>query len=351
MPELRFDLVSGGFALIATERAKRPSDFKAAQKPEEPARPVDPACPFCPGNEKMTPPEISALRGDTARDTEGWQVRVVPNKFPALVRPEDLPGEDAPSVPAEGPENLGTAMYWQVPGVGAHEVVVESTAHGGTLGSYPVDHLKDVLGVLKERSLLLYDRPEIRYVQVFKNQGPRGGASLAHPHFQVIGLPVMPAAVASEGARQREYEARAGRCLFCDLVEREIEKNVRIVKATPEFVALCPFGSRYSFETLIIPRKHISCFTEMGPADDKGLAAVMVDLFSRYEALFASMPYNMVFHGVPAAIRQKRKWPFHAHIHVYPRLNTEAGLELGTGVYINPSPPEAAAQQLVSVER
>lgn len=351
MPELRFDIVSGGFAVIASERAKRPSDFKAAQKPEEAAgRTVDPACPFCPGNEKMTPPEISARRGDTVPDSEGWQVRVVPNKFPALVSPEDAAGDEAPPV-GEGPENLAAAMYWQAPGVGAHEVVVESPAHGGTIGSYSADHFAAVLGALNERTLLLYDRPEVRYVQVFKNQGQKGGASLAHPHFQVIALPVMPSSVTSEGARQRDYEARAGRCLFCDLVEREIEKGARIVEKTEDFVALCPFGSRYSFETLIVPRKHISCFTELGSSNEKRLAEVMVSLFSRYETLFAALPYNMVFHGVPGPVREKRKWPFHAHIHVYPRLSTEAGLELGTGVYINPSPPESAAEQLLSAER
>lgn len=351
MPEIRFDIVSGGFAIVATERAKRPSDFKAAQKAAGEAAGADPGCPFCPGNERLTPPEVSALRGETSPDTAGWQVRVVPNKFPALVKPEDALGDDAPAVPGEGPQNLDTAMYWQTPGVGAHEVVVESTAHTGTLGTYSPDHLKDVLGVLRERSLLLYDRPEIRYVHVFKNQGPRGGASLSHPHFQIIGLPVIPVAVASEGARQRDYESRTGRCLFCDLVEREIEKGVRIVEKSGEFVALCPFGSRYSFETLIVPRKHISCFGEMAAGDEKSLAELMTGLFARYEALFAAMPYNMVFHGIPGATRLKKKWPFHAHIHVYPRLNTEAGLELGTGVYINPSPPEVAAEQLRSAGR
>lgn len=350
MPEIRFDIVSGGFAVIAAERAKRPSDWESAQRSRKDIPSSDARCPFCPGNEKLTPPEVKAVRGESPPDEPGWTIRVVPNKFPALVRPEDLPGEEGERSALQGqaPEGLHTAMYWRIPGIGAHEVVVESTLHNATLGSYAPEHLACVLEVLKERALLLYDRRETRYVQVFKNHGERGGASLSHPHFQVIGLPVLPSAVVSEGLRQREYESRAGRCLFCDMVERELEKDVRVVGKSAEFVVLSPFASGYSFEALIVPRKHLGSFAEAGVEDNRALAQALVDLFRRYEALFPSLPYNMVFHGIPETARNRRNWPYHAHIHVYPRLNAEAGLELGTGVHINPLPPELATRQLLS---
>ena len=354
MPEIRFDIVSGHFAIIAIERAKRPSDWEAAQKDEREAKDFDPGCPFCPGNERLTPPELYALRGDTPSDGPGWRVRVVPNKFPALVDPNDLPADQdsrVPSLPGQVPEDLDTAMYWMGPGVGAHEVVVESTSHDATLGSYAPGHLREVLDVLQERTLLLYDRKEVRYVQVFRNHGRPGGASLSHPHFQVVGLPVLPTLVASEGLRQRDYEARTGRCLVCDLVERELEKDVRVVSKASEFVVLSPFASRYSYETLVIPRRHVASFPEIGIEERAALAGAVVDLFAGYESLFASLPYNMVFHGMPETALRRRKWPYHAHIHVYPRLHTEAGLELGTGIHINPSPPELATKQLLSGDR
>ncbi|MEX0973973.1 MAG: galactose-1-phosphate uridylyltransferase [Bacillota bacterium] len=350
MPEIRFDIVSGAFAVIATERTKRPSDWKGAQKAPKEHLDKDPGCPFCPGNEHLTPPEVTALREGTEPDQPGWKVRVVPNKFPALIESAALTEEsrEVPSVQGQVPEDLDTAMYWRAPGVGAHEVVIETIAHDGTLGSYTAGHMQSVLEVMKERTLLAYDRKEIKYVQVFKNHGERGGASMAHPHFQIIGLSVLPTVLANEGARQRHYESKTGRCLFCDLVEREIEKGVRVVQKSKDFAVIAPFASRYSYETMIVPRKHISSFADAKSEDLSSLAETIVNLFGRYESMFSSLPYNMVFHGMPLSARETRKWPYHAHIHIYPRLNTEAGLELGTGVYINPSPPELATQQFLA---
>jgi UDPglucose--hexose-1-phosphate uridylyltransferase len=208
--------------------------------------------------------------------------------------------------------------------------------------------MRDVLSVLRERVRLLYDRDEVKYVQVFKNHGERGGASLAHPHFQIIGLPVMPGTVVNEETRQRDYESRTGRCLFCDLVEREIEKDVRVISRSDAFAVIAPFASRFSYETVIVPRRHLSCLSDASDDDLLSLAEAIVSLFSRYETMFASLPYNMVFHGIPAKTRGDRKGLCHAHIHINLRLGTEAGLELGTGAYINPSPPELATKQFLS---
>ena len=353
MPEIRFDILAGNFSVIATERAKRPSDFKAAQSPGQAVPERDPGCPFCPGNERLTPPEVFAIRDGSARDEPGWRIRVVPNKFPALVEPGDLPEDErfeVPSLPEQVPEGLGTAVYWAAPGVGTHEVVVESTSHDATLGAYEPQHMKDVLEVIRERILFMYSKPHVKYVQVFKNQGHAAGASLSHPHFQIIGLPVLPGLMATEGIRQKAYEAETGRCLVCDLVERELEKGKRVVIETKDVVVLCPFASRYSYETLVVPRNHAPSFIEAGEDTVLALATAIVDLFGKYESLFPSLPYNLVFHDMPPAAMAGRRWPYHSHAHVYPRLNREAGLELGTGVFINPSPPETCAEQLRSAK-
>jgi len=350
LPELRYDILSGDFAVIAVERTKRPSDFKKAQKGETHVPKRDPKCPFCPGNESMTPPEVYGLRKEGHENSPGWRIRVVPNKFPALVSTKVLSDTELEAFSAalcHLPETDDMAMYWNIPGVGAHEVVIESPLHDGTLGTYEFSQMVAILNTLKERVLVLYDLKEIKYVQVFRNWGPQAGASLYHPHFQIIGLPLLPPKVDAEIKRHKQYEAKTGRCLLCDVIEREVEKDLRIVKKSDEFIILCPFASKYSFETIIVPRKHSLAFAEIGSEKMRDLARQMVWLFSRYEELFSSLSYNIVFHSAPKFLRGRKQTNYHWHIHVYPRLTTQAGLELGTNVYINPTPPEFATQQFL----
>jgi UDPglucose--hexose-1-phosphate uridylyltransferase len=246
------------------------------------------------------------------------------------------------------PETTDSSMYWQIPAIGAHEVLVESTRHDLGLGDYTSEHLTSVMEVLKTRMIALYDRKEIKYVQIFRNSGPAGGASLAHPHFQIIGLPIVPPRVLLETARFLQYESTTRRCLLCDLVEREVEKDSRIVTKTDDFVVLCPFASRHSFETAIIPRKHSGNYAASSSIELSHLGEALGDLFARYEKLFASLSYNLVLHSAPVPGRNKSGQPYHWHIHVLPRLTTEAGLELGTQVQINPTPPETAREQFLT---
>lgn len=344
LPEIRFDVLSGGFAIIAEERSKRPSDFRSPEEVKELGE-REPTCPFCPGNERETPPEVWADREGGDPDTPGWTVRVVPNKFPALQpRPIGAEEDKAWRIP-QFPESPEGALYWQAPGVGYHEVVIESPSHSGSLGNYSTRQLKRILNAIRERCLVMYDSQDISYVQVFKNCGKVAGASLTHPHFQIIGLPVLPPTVVAEGQRLKDYEVKTRRCLVCDLLEREAEKDVRVITANDSFVVLAPFASRRAYETLIVPTEHVSGLSEMSEASVEDLAAIIRELFGAYEAMFPSLPYNMVFHSLPSATKAKRVWPYHAHIHVYPRLNTEAGLELGAGTYINPTAPEIATKE------
>lgn len=352
MSEIRYDILSGEYAIIATGRAKRPSDFKAAQKTDSSAVSKDPNCPFCPGNERLTPPEIYAVRPNGEPDTEGWSVRVVPNKFPAVIPKEEMSEPELEKAGASLlniPKASDSFMYWEIPAVGRHEVVVESPEHDGTLGSYSENQLDSIVNTLKARTHAMYDMKEIRYVQVFRNQGPAGGASLAHPHFQIIALPFIPPRLLLEATRFENYEHATRRCLLCDLVEREIEKDTRIIANTRDFVAFCPFASRHSFETLIVPRTHEVSFANMGSKKLSALSKILGSVFHSYESLFSSLSYNMVFHSAPPSERFLK--PYHWHIHVHPRLTLEAGLELGTAVQINPTPPEDAARQFRSLQK
>ncbi|HHY35505.1 MAG TPA: galactose-1-phosphate uridylyltransferase [Firmicutes bacterium] len=347
MTTVRYDVLSGSFCVIAQERSKRPSDFPGAQKHQELGRARVENCPFCPGNEKMTPPEVAAFREGGERDGPGWSVRVVPNKYPAFVPVEESGEEEEDAFKhclKEMPEVVGSpdaSMYWELPGIGAHEVIIDSPAHNGTLGTYSRATAGLIIRMLRDRHRALSAKPEIAYVHLFRNWGPEGGASLSHPHFQGIGLPFVPGSVLEEETRFQEYSKKTGRCLLCDIAEREMEKDERVVLKGDAFRVIAPFASRFSYETLIIPRGHKGSFGRISDDECDALAASLTALFARYERLFPSLSYNMVWHSLPDGKHQVPE--YHWHIHVFPRLTTMAGLELGTGVFINPTAPEVAA--------
>src|SRR4030042_5767959 len=178
MPELRKDPIIGRWVIIATERGKRPHDFVVEEEVVKGG-----FCPFCPGNEHTTPPEIFAYREPgTQPNTPGWRLRVVHNKFPALI----LQGE---------PDRQGEGMFDKMAGIGTHEVIIENPDHLLTLATISLEGFVDVLKAYGERIHTLAQDPRFRYVLIFKNQGRAAGASLAHSHSQLIGLPIVPALV------------------------------------------------------------------------------------------------------------------------------------------------------------
>ena len=350
MTTVRYDVLSGIFCVIAQERSKRPSDFPQAQRQQERGRERLSNCPFCPGNERMTPPEVAAYREGGERDGPGWSVRVVPNKYPAFVPLEQSSEEEEDAFShclKEMPEAIAspdTSMYWELPAIGAHEVIIDSPAHDGTLGTYSHPTASLIVRMLRDRYRALSAKPEVAYVHIFRNWGAEGGASLSHPHFQGIGLPFVPDVVSGETTRLQEYLRRTGRCLVCDIAEREMERDERVVLRGDAFRVFAPFASRFSYETIIVPKVHEGSFGRISDEECDSLASTLITLFAGYERLFPSLSYNMVWHSLPDGQRGAQE--YHWHIHVFPRLTTMAGLELGTGVFINPTSPEVAAQLL-----
>lgn len=329
MPELRQDPITGTWVVIATERAKRPSDFR---RPAEQRKGTE-ACPFCYGNEALTPPEIMAYRPSGERDTPGWTVRVVPNKFPALAIEEQPAGVD-----------LGDGFYRRQAGYGAHEVIVESPAHESDLSTHSPDQLKAIVYALRDRFSDLRRDRNLRYIQIFKNHGASAGASLEHPHFQLIATPVIPSAVAKElDGSLRHYE-RTGDCIYCNLIQREYLDGERLVDSNGSFLAFCPYSSRSPFETWIVPREHQSDFDALSDAQADALARLLKETFARVLGSLNNPPFNLVLHTAPTDLEASEY--YHWHIEVVPRLTIFAGFELGTEVYINPTPPETAAQYL-----
>ena len=179
MSELRFDPVRGSWVIIASERSRRPSDFKSP--PYQGKGEIN--CPFCPGNEKGTPPEVFAFRARGSRpDTPGWQVRVIPNKFASLA-------------PEDGTITVSNSLFQTRQGSGVHEVVIEGPAHNTFFPDLQPDHAFLVLQSWRQRYLQLQHDDRLQYIQLFKNYGRAAGASLEHPHSQLIATPVLPPAV------------------------------------------------------------------------------------------------------------------------------------------------------------
>ncbi|MCL6638165.1 MAG: galactose-1-phosphate uridylyltransferase [Firmicutes bacterium] len=327
MPEWRKDPIVDRWVIIATERAKRPFDYKEIVEERKMQE-----CPLCEGNEGMTPPEIIAFREPgTERDKPGWWVRVVPNKFPAL----RIEGETS---------FCRSGIYETMNGVGAHEVIVESTDHEPGLDTQTAKQIEEVLWAWRERSLDLRRDTRLKYIQIFKNTGSTAGASLEHTHSQLIAMPLVPAEVREEIERVKEYARTRGSCAFCDMINQELKSQDRVVIDGTHFLSFCPYASRFPFETWIVPKEHQYDFVRIREEQVKELAQVLRSTLRKMTALVKGIPYNMVLHTSPVNMQEERE--YHWHLEILPRLTIMAGFELSTGYYINPTPPEMAAQAM-----
>lgn len=327
MPEWRKDPVMDRWVIIATERAKRPHDFRCAPEELNPGN-----CPLCEGNEDQTPPEVLAFReANTPADQPGWWVRVVPNKFPA-VRPD------------EWHHAWQDGIYETMNGFGVHEVIIESTDHEPGLINQTDWQVEEILWAWRSRFLGLRADTRLKYIQIFKNKGRTGGASLEHTHSQLVAVPLVPAEIAQELAGLHDYRKNRGTCAFCDMVQQETARQDRVVLENERFVCFTPYASRFPFEMWILPKQHQADFSQIGEADIRKLAPVLRGALAKLAGTVCDPPYNMVLHTAPVNVGGDIF--YHWHIEILPRLTIIAGYELGTGYYINPTPPEIAAASL-----
>ncbi|GAB4372682.1 MAG: galactose-1-phosphate uridylyltransferase [Deltaproteobacteria bacterium] len=322
MTELRKDPIVGRWVIISTERGKRPHEF-----PPERADRKEGFCPLCPGSERMTPPEILTYR----RDGGDWTLRVVPNKFPAL-RIEGELGK------------AGDGVYDRMHGIGAHEVVIETERHDLDLFDMPEERVADVFRAYRDRILDLKKDQRFKSVIVFKNHGSAAGASLSHSHSQLIALPVIPKRVMEEMGGCREYYRFRDRCLFCDILVQERDQKVRIVEETGEFLAYSPYAPRFPFETWIVPKRHQCAYEMIEEGQIRPLASIFRRTLRRLNLALENPPFNFIIHS--AAFQERAAEFYHWHIEIMPKLTKVAGFEWGSGFYINPTPPEEAAQYL-----
>jgi len=321
---LRQDPTTRQWSILAPRRGARPHERVVV--PRAPLAERDDACPFCPGNEEQTPPEIDRL------PREGpWSVRVVPNMYAALS------GDG--SVTRTGPP-----LFREMPGVGSHEVVVESPRHDARLDDLPVEDVARVVEMWRMRYRALIAQEHIQAVVVFKNFGPLAGTSLVHTHSQVVATPVFLPRLLRRLDVATRYADENGSCVYDDVIAAEREAGVRLVTASASFVAFEPFAAGSPFETWIAPTQHQASFGDTADEDVEALAAMVKDVLRAIRIGCGDPDYNLVTFSAPSNGRTDRV--FHWHIKVIPRLTTPAGFELGSAMSINVESPEHAAEVL-----
>ncbi len=328
MAELRKDPVLGRWVNVATERVRRPADFRLPRLRRRPG-----PCAFCAGHEHETPAEIMAYRdgADAAANGPGWRVRVVPNKFPALRIEGDL-------------ERRGHGLYDVMSGIGAHEVIIETPDHEPQLGDLPVGAVVDVVHAYRDRIGDLKRDPRFRSIVIFKTHGLETGAHVGHPTSQLLATPVLPLTVGEELRQARAYHGYRERCLFCDILHQEADEGSRIVVASDEVLAFSPFAARFPFETWIMPRRHAAAFEDATASELQDLAVVFRAVLRKLDRCLGDPPFHLVLHGAPAG--EQASPSYHWHIEIMPQVVGGAEFEGGSGLQVNPMPPEDAARFL-----
>lgn len=329
MSEARFDPIRHEWVVIARDRERRPSHFRTVAEQPKPGE----RCPFCVGNEQDTTTEVLAARepGSPANGP-AWRWRVVTNLFP-IVQPRP---SATPSVPPPTPERCAAAH-------GMHEVVVETPDHGAHPADYSIPHLAELIGAFRQRARAA-TASGFPHVTIFRNQFAPAGASLLHPHTQIVGLPHATAAITRMHDNARRHRAATGRCLTCDVIAGDIADGSRVIARGPNLVAYAPYASRFSFEVWIAPLAHpTQPFLRDAAQQDVELAELVRDVVFRIRSALRDPAMNWVLH---AGIGPDPDQPDHWRFEILPRLARIGGFELGSGVFVNSVAPEDAASRL-----
>lgn len=326
MPELRLNLVTREWVVIATERAKRPEDFKAAV-PERPAMPPYLAeCPFCPGNEgKTTEERFRISEGDA------WKIRVVANKYPAVA--------------SVGEKHwIPDGFRRTVTGVGLHDVIIESPAHNMNPALMEPGHVNDLIGVYRKRFIEAHRDPRVEHVIIFRNHGEGAGTSLAHPHSQIIGVPVVPVQFRDRVQAAMHFFDNTGECLFCHILNKEKGYGVRVVLETEHFLTFIPYAALSPFHTWVFPKRHSAVFSDISDEEAADLALNLKTVLSKFYWGLDNPDYNLVIRS--SRPEDAKNEYCHWYLSIVPRVTQSAGFELGSGMFINTGLPEESARFL-----
>ena len=330
MSELRYNIISREWVVIATERAKRPMDFakKAKEKIALPEYRSD--CPFCPGNEAMSPEETLRLANGAS-----WKVRSAYNKFPALS-------------PEAKCERSSDGVFSTITGFGMHEVIIEHPKHNMIMPLMADEEVADIIRAYKSRYLALEKAEHIEAITIFKNHGPRAGTSLEHPHSQLIATPIIPPHLKLRLIQAMNYYGEKGKCVYCQVLEEELREKKRIVLETDNFVSFMPYASLSPFHTWIFPRRHNASFAGISEAEIRDLAKILKNTWARIYYGLDNPDLNLAIYSTPT--RERDLDFFHWYLSVIPRISETAGFELGSGMFINVALPEESAEFLRGVK-
>ncbi|MDH4158446.1 MAG: galactose-1-phosphate uridylyltransferase [candidate division Zixibacteria bacterium] len=326
MPEFRQNQATKEWVILAPERGLRPSDYKKERAKPERVSAYSESCPFCAGNEDQTEQAVLTLPA-----SDGWRVRVVPNKYAAL-QPQ-----------------LATTRTWvgsflSAKGFGVAEVVIEHPQHNQTPALMELIEVTDVLRAYRERQIEISRNEKINLVTIFRNHGQQAGTSLEHPHSQIIATPIVPPHVRYPMEQAVLHYDKLGSCVYCDTVTEELRQGERIIIETENFAAFCPFAARSPFECRIYPRKHQASFMLVGDDDIIELADVLRTVLNKLYHGLNNPDYNYIIRSSPIGDEDTRH--LHWYIVIIPIISIRAGFEIGSGIYINTVAPEEAARYL-----
>lgn len=320
MSEFRKDPLHNKWVLIVPERGKRPHAYFKEENKEE-----NKICPFCEGNENMTPPEIDSFRNKGKKGTPGWNVRVFANKYPALT--------------TEAKEKLNKdSSRDSAQGYGSHEIVVETPLHERDIYGMTQDEILLFLKMYRKRYIALKQDKKIKSIFIFKNHGRTAGASLSHSHSQIIALPMVPPFIKEAIKTSSNYKS----CIYCALIEKASDEG-RVLLRNESFIVIAPYASEFPYQLMVLPAEHKPHFEETSDKELTLLSGIFKEIFNKYKALLGNVPFNYFINTFPLRESIPEN---HWNIQIMPKLTVTAGFEKGTGITINPVPPETAVKEL-----
>lgn len=326
MPQLRQNIVTGEWVVIAPERAKRPNDFIAVDTVKSP---VNASCPFDVEGEEYAKHRHKGYETD--------EIYVIPNKFPAFV-------ED-PKAISTRTYKIEDGFYSARPSLGGHDVVVVKD-HNKNIYTFTEKIWCELMTVTKRRYQYWRKDPNTEYTMAIYNEGTRAGASIVHPHAQIFASNVIPNQIHREVTGAQRYFENNGTCVFCDLIEHERKKKIRVLYESSAFIAFTFYAARFPFEVWIFPKEHIAHLEDEPDKRMREAADVLKDIFGKIGKTLHNPSVNYFIHDLPHSSAHSDF--FHWHIEIAPRISTYGGFEMGSGVVIDVMSPEDAAKFLRS---
>lgn len=332
--ELRLDLVSRDWVVIATGRAKRPETFKKEKKEEIVVSSKD--CPFCLIHTQENPElilekgKIISFNGWNKLPSD-WSVIVIPNKYPAFFPNPDMN------------KKIEGGIYQTMNAVGFHEIVVTKD-HKKHLGEFSIEKTKEVFDAYQERYLFLMKEKFVNHISIFHNHGKSAGASIAHPHSQIITTPLIDVDLRNALLNSKSYSKKEKKCVYCRMNKWEMKVKKRIVFENKNFLVVCPFASKTAFQMIVSPKNHFPYFEKITEGEKWELAEAFHYALGKMSKGLNSPDYNFYLHSAPCD--NKEHDYYHWHWTILPKTSTWAGFEMGTRIEISTIEPEKAAEYL-----